>query len=606
MTTAETSRAGKWRTSIVPYLHEPMTNLSLYNLTRKVVLKFAAQMGKSECGLNAIGWIIDCAPCSIMILRPTVDDCEIYSTQRLTHLLAIPKLKRWVSTPKSRSGANKKLLKEHVGGVLFLAGANAPSRLASTPVRFLHADEPDRYTKSAGKEGSPLWLARRRQTQYGERSKELLSASPTMKGDSVVDAEFNLSSQGHWHMPCPQCGEYQELLWGERGKSYHKDRYIHWTGNPDGSDDNFDVWIECRHCHERIEEKDKGKMLARGKWVHEYPNRNTKGYQINILSAPPGWASWRMIVEEYEIAMAGVRAGNNEDWQTFINLRLAETWEDLGEQVDAGTLEYRREDYIDEDGKIPKEILAITMGVDVHDDRLEAEIVGWGLGHENWSLGYYVIPIDPRDQGSWDAVDELLAEPWTKKDGRSMRVDFCCIDSGYGAQEVYDYTAPRRKRKVFAIKGMFGPNRPIWDRKARKGGGRKGRQTATGTFHLVGVDSAKDTMAAYLRVKKPGPGYCHFPEGRSEEVPDYFMQLASEHRVGEKDKRGRIRWVWKVRTGRQNHAWDVRIYNLAALHGLRSLGRRMEGARPPRPTGQLTAPRAKPTKGKHAKGSYFK
>ena len=569
LTTAESVYPGPWRTDLVPYLREPMLELSLHRPATRVVLMYASQTSKTECGLNWIGQVIDCSPCPIMILRPTEASCEGFAAQRLQHLLGIPRLEKWIAAPKSRSATNKKLLKEYVGGVIVLAGANTPTRLAEWPIRCLFADEVDRYPRSAGREGDPLELARKRMTSFGDRAKELVTSTPTLKGGSRIEAEYEASSRGCWEMPCQSCGGYQELLWRDG-----EDKYMQWSGNPDGSDPGFAVWIECRHCNARMIERQKGAMLEAGRYEHEVPGRDIRGFRLNVLNAPPGWVSWQTLVNEYLRAMERAKIGDTEKLQTFINTRLAKTWEYLGEQIDAGSLEYRGEDWGEQ---IPSQIEAITMGVDVHDDHLEVETVGWGAGLESWSLAYDTILSDPLDQQTWNTLDDLIDRPWIRDDRRTLRCDFACVDSGYRTQAVYEYTRRRRRRRVFAVKGNSGAGRPIWDRKPRKGGRLTGG-TAAGTFHLVGTDTAKDSAASYLRIKVPGMGYCHFPAGRTQSFPDYFTQLTAEKRVKMRDRRGREFWEWHVKEGqRDNHALDCRVYALAAVHGLMSMGRKIEG-----------------------------
>ena len=57
--------------------------------------------------------------------------------------------------------------KNFIGGHITIVGANSPSSLASRPIKVLLADEIDRYPKSAGTEGDPLNLAKKRQTTSG-------------------------------------------------------------------------------------------------------------------------------------------------------------------------------------------------------------------------------------------------------------------------------------------------------------------------------------------------------------------------------------------------------------------------------------------------------
>ena len=53
---------GPWRTDRVPYLREPMECLHPDHPSRRVTLKFSAQTGKFEVGVNWFCYIVDRAP----------------------------------------------------------------------------------------------------------------------------------------------------------------------------------------------------------------------------------------------------------------------------------------------------------------------------------------------------------------------------------------------------------------------------------------------------------------------------------------------------------------------------------------------------------------
>ena len=67
---------------------------------------------------------------------------------------------------------------------------------------------------------------------------------------------------------------------------------------------------------------------------------------------------------------------------------MGETWEEDGEQIETDDLYKRREKY---NCEVPEEVLVLTAGVDVQDDRFEAEVVGWGVDKESWGIKYQVI-----------------------------------------------------------------------------------------------------------------------------------------------------------------------------------------------------------------------
>ena len=92
------------------------------------------------------------------------------------------------------NGLDTVMKKNFPGGHITIVGANSPSSLASRPIKVLLADEIDRYPKSAGTEGDPLDLAKKRQTTFWDY-KTVMVSTPTIKGDSRIEDAYLLSTQ---------------------------------------------------------------------------------------------------------------------------------------------------------------------------------------------------------------------------------------------------------------------------------------------------------------------------------------------------------------------------------------------------------------------------
>jgi len=75
------------------------------------------------------------------------------------------------------------------------------------------------------------------------------------------------------------------------------------------------------------------------------------------------------------------------------------------------------------------------------------------------------------------------------------------------------------------------------------------------------VEAGKETWYARLRIREPGPGYCHFPAAYGE---GYFAGLTAE-RVRLKYRMGHPVREWFLPSGRRNEPLDIRVYALAAL-----------------------------------------
>jgi phage terminase large subunit GpA-like protein len=258
-----------------------------------------------------------------------------------------------------------------------------------------------------------------------------------------------------------------------------------------------------------------------------------------------------------------------------VNNNLAETWRERADEIDPAGLLARREPY--EAEPLPAGVVLLTAGVDVQDDRLEVEIVGWGRDEENWSIDYLVLSGEPALPAIWDDLDEVLRRRFEHPVGEKLPIFAAAVDSGgHHTQAVYAFCAARRGRRVWAVKGIAGEGRRIFDRP---------RQTkAQGRMYPVGVDTAKTRIYARLltgrqEVEEEGTsGYCHFPDRYTRE---YFDQLTAE-KIVTKYVHGRPKRIWILPPNRSNEALDCRVYNVAALESvlsvvsLNSLATRME------------------------------
>jgi len=136
---------GRWLTSRAEYQRGVMDACS-DPAVREVVFMCAAQLGKSECLNNTIGYYMDYDPCPILLMQPTLDLAMAYSKDRITAglLKSTPSLRDKVKDSKVKDSGNTHLHKVFPGGALSLVGSNSPSSLASRPIRVVLCDEVDR------------------------------------------------------------------------------------------------------------------------------------------------------------------------------------------------------------------------------------------------------------------------------------------------------------------------------------------------------------------------------------------------------------------------------------------------------------------------------
>ena len=219
----------------------------------------------------------------------------------------------------------------------------------------------------------------------------------------------------------------------------------------------------------------------------------------------------------------------------------------------------RREDW---GSDIAPGVAVLTAGVDVQGDRLEVQIVGWGRDEEAWVTDYRVLWGDPSGPRLWSDLDGVLNGTWG-----DLPVPATAIDTGgHHTKMAYEFCPTRLARRVWAIKGRGGPGIPVWPRRPTRT--NKGKIP----HFIVGVDAVKDAVYARLKLTEPGPGAIHFPRRLDA---DYFRQLTAERVVTRFEKGRPIRSWQPKRDGERNEALDTFVYAHAALHGLISMGMRL-------------------------------
>ena len=191
---------GPWRISRTPYLKEPMDAFTDPKV-RRIVIWAASQVGKTEVELNAIGYIIDEDPGSILYIHPTTIDAKDISRLRVAPMVRdSPTLRKKVTAPKSRDSGNTLLQKTYPGGILTLCGSTEAHALASKPIRYVIGDERDRWATSAGSEGDPWELAMARQTTF-YNAKAIEVSTPTIKGASAIEASYAEGTMERYSVP---------------------------------------------------------------------------------------------------------------------------------------------------------------------------------------------------------------------------------------------------------------------------------------------------------------------------------------------------------------------------------------------------------------------
>lgn len=539
---------GEWRTSRVPYLREPM-DAATDRHTEIVVLCCSSQIGKSEALLNVMGFYVDQDPSPQLLLQPTLEAAENFSKERIDPTFRYsPGLMNKLEEGKDGRGSSRKSsttirMKHYPGGYLAMVGANSPAGLASRPIRVLLCDEIDRYSPT--KEGDPLKLALQRTTNFHNR-KIVMVSTPTIKGASPIEEWYLKSDQRLYYVTCPHCDHEHVLVWAN----------VKWDRDEAGNALPMTARMVCPECGAVIRGayKPDHDLIARGRWKATNKDSRIKGYHINSLYSP--WVNLYALVEEF------VTATKNRDKKglmEFINLKLGEPWDETAGE-DGDIWEYllkRREYYTGE--HLPDGVLLLTAGVDVQHDRLECTIYGWGLGRECWGIEHRILYGAPDAPDTWLQLDGFLQQTRTLKNGMVLPVACTCVDSGDGTYtaNVYRYTKPRERLRVFSVKGRGGRDAPFINPPTR--GNSEGA-----TLFSLGVDAGKSLFTSRLKIEDEGPGYVHYPRQAERGFNEAFFQQLTAEVFEQKFEKGAIKSGWK-KIRERNEALDCAVYATAAV-----------------------------------------
>jgi phage terminase large subunit GpA-like protein len=464
-------------------------------LVERVSLVKAARVGFTTLLTGAIGSFVANDPAPILVLLPTEADARDYMVSDIEPIFsASPTINGMLVAGEDEFGERNTLLsRRFAGGSLKIVAAKSPRNLRRHTARVLLIDEADAMEASA--EGNPIRLGIERTRTIPNR-KIIIGSTPIFEDTSAVIRAYGESDGRVYEVPCPACGAFTEIMW----------QYIVW---PEGDKERGtpsrpqDAAFQCPHCKELIPEIHKAQMVRLGAWRATKDFDGHAGFRMNALISLSANAAWGILAKEFLSTK-----GDTGDLQSFTNTVLGQGWS-TPSMIDMGSLAARAEGW--DLNSIPVEVLVLTAGADVQDDRVEVSILGWTRTSECLVLGHVVVWGRFTDQSTWDEVDELLRTKWRHPFGGMLKIDAAFIDAGDGEhyQTVLNFCIPKVGRRVFASKGMSGP-RQVFQM-------APGKRIA-GKLALVGIDTIKNIIFTKLQSKAPKVGRnAKDPRGEKDE-----------------------------------------------------------------------------------------
>lgn len=554
---------------------------------REITLLKSARIGYTKMIMAAIGYYAEHKHRNQAVWQPVDDDADEFVKTEIDPMIRdVPAMRRIFPWHNSRSKHNTLRQKTFLGSILHIRGGRSAKNYRRLSLDVAYLDELDGFDPNVEEEGTPDGLASKR-LEGATFPKLICGSTPRVADTSLILHRANQSDRiFRYYIPCPHCRVLQPLEFGGKHESYG----LKWQpGQPETT-----AYL-CADCGATFTQSQYLRVWEAGRWQDDdgvYIDADTRFRTDAGVILPPPTSITFKVWTAYSPQQTW--AGIVRDWlkcqndplrlRTFVNTTLGQAFFEKTEKSDPTTLLSRRENYTA--ARLPARILYLTAGVDVQDDRLELEIIGWRQDGrdsppESWGVEYLVLRGDPARMEVWNQLDTILKRDYRTEDNRPLRISAACVDSGgHHTAQVYAFCEARKGRHIYAIKGMPGP-RPIWSHKAGKSIKYKAQ-----VWH-VGSDTAKDAWYSRLRTKEEGPGYCHFPLDYSE----HFFEMLTSEQVRTKYSKGRPVREWFLPAGKRNEGLDCRVYSLAALLS-RPVNWAQLAAQTGEPLKNVSAPRA--------------
>lgn len=570
MSAIESAFVGRFSFRLTPYWKWFLDRWSQPDVKKGVAQK-SAQIGWTQNVIcNALGHNVHIERSTCIVMFPKDGTARNFDLEKFGPMVDATPVLSPILPVKSRAKGQKTLFKSFPGGFIKFVGSNSISDVKSTSAKRLFIEEPDDCNLNLRGQGDAIKLLEERGKTFRDL-KILIGGTPSIKGVSSIEDEMLQSDRNRWLVPCPDCGDYQPLLWEQ----------VRWQ---EGAEVEHPIYKQartetaayvCSACGSCWTDAQKNMAVQKGRAEPQAPFRGVLGLEINELYASWNESRLQSLVERYLTAKHEEAQGNLEALIVFWNATLGRSWEHKGELADESVLAARGLDY--PVNSVPAGGLVLTMGVDVQHNRLAVILRAWGRGEESWLVLFDEIDGNAVDKNDavWAALDALVFATYRHAWGVDLKVRAVSVDSGDGtaADAVYHWVRTRRGRGVelMAIKGSSTADAEIFRRPASSMDSTH-RNTKAAKHglrtYLVGVSRAKDLILGdkgpgRMALEGNGPGRIHWYQTVRA---DYLEQFTAEVKVPVRGQRGKR--IWQVKKGVRNEVLDAEIY---ALHAARAL-----------------------------------
>jgi phage terminase large subunit GpA-like protein len=532
------------------------------------VLVTGTQSSKTEAILDVMGWRMAVRPRPQLYVGPS----QIFARDQFE-----PRLEQMCIQSPSLSYdrlKSKKVLK-YVNGVRIRLGwGGSATSMASDQAGDGYIDEYDKMFQAQRGQGDPYGLVGARGDTYADRKRFVTSTpllgrvevykdpysglmfwkppdeeeDPKATEDRIpshVWRRWQTGTMHHLVCPCPQCHEYfvprfERLGWPKKASAGLAKR---------------EVYMECPHCGKPIEERHKASLIEHSEFVapgerilpdgtiEGIPSADTDVLSLWCSGLLSPFVTWGDRAAEYVTAkqqsdVGSLQAARNNCGEVFSPIEVRQVTEDL---VRLKCLDYDK-------GTVPRQVLSVTLGVDVQGNRLVCAVRGWGARTRSYLLEAFELYGQTAQPKVW----QDLASVFDRTYG-GLHIAKVCIDAGFrpDKRDAGDYHrvldfCRRNSWIAHACRGKAAQVQPVIKRfEEVKADGKSDKFG----LEVLSIDTGyfKSRWYAQIAADPNEAMSAHFPKEIAE---DYAKQIVSEVR-GEDGK-----WTPIYR---QNHYLDAEV-----------------------------------------------
>lgn len=565
-----------------------------------VVVVAATQVGKTLGLMAGILWCAENSPApGLVVLPDQVSAVEFRDRLYATALASVTggQFRRLRVPPEHLWNARW----IDLGSMrVYLAWSGSRQRMRGRACKRVWDSEVDVYDGDK-KSGDPVSASHQR-TKAFYHYLHYHESSPTAHPSEITALEESCTDRRRWHVPCPQCGTWQELrffpyksgdLAGRGGIGGYRNEHGELLAPEEARKTAHYICIDgCT-----ITNSQKRAMLMAGRWV----SRGQHAAKDGTITGPGptsrrklGYHLWSIhsdTISFGDIAAAYLEHVAAGKLPEFFGNWLGLEWKQEGKIPSWGQLG-RRLAWTHERGSVPHQAWFLTLGADVQSDEVYYVVRGWAPECTSWLVdwgSFQRVGGDETERVKSDLVQltKLLEReyPVVGTDGAAtnplgrprLRVRLLNIDSNHRPLDVHnwmqslgDVVVKGERARVRAVRGDHKVDPTVryrmhvLEQNVRTGEKYEGGLEQWGIYVYHFYQDLAERLAG--RPNQPGSWYVTrdaLTAGKS-----YLQQVTNFHRVVEINERTlKKKGVWKPRSGTvEVDYWDCEIYAMVAAH----------------------------------------